>query len=234
MSHSESKGRSAAVPASSPEPSLSETQVRVGSFLIEQSQMECSDGLYRLAVELPSSREQVMGSGLSPREAFIDFCTRVSSVVFAEATPGRRASADSTAKDFDLLRELVERRTVQPVLATRTKARQRTVGVTCKTSVLKSIGNDSESETFAAASREFFQRGLDALDHRLDSESSQALFAEFQSLYDAFPGVATEQRMLRLDRQMYERALILAHEYERSLSSLAALCMAYALKHTAA
>jgi hypothetical protein len=212
---------------------LPQTRLRVGSFLLEQSQIACNRGRYEMAVELPS-QERLMGSGGSAQEAFVDFCTRVSNLLFVEATEQSSGSSKST-RDFEALRELVARRDADAARrdaskATRTKERQKTVGVTSKMSLVERIGQDPQSESFASVARELFEKGLDTLDGRLDAESSNAVFDDFQSVYSALPDPATRQWMLRVERRTYERALVLANEYGKSLSNLAALCIAYGLR----
>ncbi|MFZ1907328.1 MAG: hypothetical protein WAU56_18255 [Steroidobacteraceae bacterium] len=210
--------------------SLPQTPLRVGSFLLEQTRIACNRGRYEVAVDLPSN-QRLMGSGRSQQEAFIDFCTQVSNLLFPEATADRQGRQSSAAEDFDALSALLARRDdTNPRVAIRTKARQKTVGVTCKASLVDRIDKDEASATFASAARDLLERGLDALDQRLDKESSKTVFDDFQCSYAELPESATKQWMLRLERRPYERALVLANEYERSLSNLAAICIAYALK----
>lgn len=223
--HAKSRAEAPAVESPS---ELPRTPLRVGSFLLEQSMIACNRGRYEMAVDLPSSH-RVLGSGRSAQEAFVDFCTQVSSLLFVDPTAPSPDTSKSAAEDFDALREMVERRDAD-VAPNRTKTRQKTVGVTSKASLVDQMSSGLRYENFATLARDLFEKGLGALDSRLDRESSQIVFDDFQSAYAVWPDTATQQWMLRIDRRTYQHALVLANEYGRSLSNLAAICIAYALR----
>jgi len=208
--------------------SLPDTRLRVGSLLLERSQIACNRGHYEMAVFLPPN-ECVKGTGRSQQEAFVSFCTQVSGLLFPEPTEKQLEASTPIAKAIEALHSELAQREEGTRAATRTKARQKTVGVTSKTSLVNRIGADRESDNFSSSARELFERGLNILDERLESESSASVFGDFQRAYASLSGTETTQWMLRVDRKVYERALVLANEYERSLSSLAATCIAYAM-----
>ena len=205
---------------------LDDERVQVSSFVIGNSQLveNKSKGRFERSFDLPN-HNKLLGVGHSVKEAFESFCAKVSHFVYADAgsdTAGKRAQYQALVAQ---LKQDAEAQSVRP------KLRQKSIGVYSKVSLSQRIaaGVGEEDAKFAVRARELIERGFERLDSRLDVESSKAVFDAMEARYASLPESTAKQWMLRLDRPLYERALVVAHEYGRSLSSLAALCIADAL-----
>ena len=75
-----------------------------------------------------------------------------------------------------------------------------------------------------------FVEGLRALDDRFFKESPQAVLAEFQAAYDGLLDMPVGQWTMRVPAHSYVIGRLTAKEYGLSMSSLARVCVAYALK----
>jgi hypothetical protein len=181
-----------------------------------------------MSFELPNT-PKLLGCGHSAKEAFDAFCNRVSRFVYEDAEIGLKGHSA-----FDAFQAVLDhmQRDVVPLSPTRSKSRQKTIGVTSKSSLSTEIldGAGDEVSNFAVRARELFEKGFETLDSRLDDESSQKVFGEFVKSYDALADSESTHWMLRLEPSLYERALVVAHEYKKSLSNLAAMCISFAIQ----
>ena len=111
------------------------------------------------------------------------------------------------------------------------KARQQTVGVTLPTSLKEhlSLLADLQDTSFAEVSRRFAVFGFEDFVDRSLYVSSTTLFDLLANELEKWQDSSSEQVMLRLDPGHVVRFRSAAKEYEKSVSELAALCMAHGL-----
>ncbi|WP_444633501.1 hypothetical protein [Cupriavidus oxalaticus] len=111
------------------------------------------------------------------------------------------------------------------------KARQQTVGVTLPTNLKEHLSSLAELEdtTFAEVSRRLTIFGFEDFVDRSLYSSPTALFDLLTSELHRWQDSDSEQVMLRIDPGRAARIRSAAKEYEKSVSELAALCMAHGL-----
>lgn len=143
------------------------------------------------------------------------------------ATPRPGASVKRLTASLQTVPKTVD------VRAERTKQAQETIGVVSSVHLRETITNEAEEleQTAAAFSRELFEKGLARLEERLWSESSAEVLRDFKEAYEHFTDdPATKQWSLRVPRRTYLRSVMLAREYEISLSQLACWCVSIGLE----
>lgn len=114
---------------------------------------------------------------------------------------------------------------------TATKERAKTIGVHARTDLwtaLDKLATDRDQRP-SVIYRELLKVGVDDLDRRLDKESSSKVFAELSSLLNGFDGAEKMQRMVRIEKEFYDRAVFIAKEYRKSMSEVTGMCIAYGL-----
>jgi len=112
-----------------------------------------------------------------------------------------------------------------------TKSQAKTIGVHAKSSLWDALARLAieRNQKQAVIYRDLLRMGVKDLDKRLDKEASSKVFGELGSLLESYDGVEKEQRMVRIEEDFYNRAIFVAKEFGKSLSEVAALCMAYGL-----
>jgi hypothetical protein len=170
---------------------------------------EPRDGQYVVTSPWPVGTGTINAVGKTPRQALHELFRMLEEFVFSK-----------TAETFTGEQPAIPER--RPV-----------IGITAAESLhsrLRDIAVRSRRK-ISEVTRVYFRRGFEELDDRLDRESSEKLFRELGESYESFPGESTKQWMLRLeDQRLYDRALGLAHEYNKSLSELARIVIAGSLQ----
>lgn len=111
----------------------------------------------------------------------------------------------------------------------RTKSAQSTIGVTSSKELRELIAQEAQKlgVPFAEAARRAFERGFQVLEDRLWEESSAVVSKDFEDFYGRFSSVETTQWSLRVARNTYVRAIVIARERGISQSALACWCLSY-------
>lgn len=112
-----------------------------------------------------------------------------------------------------------------------TKERAKTIGVHARTDLwtaLDKLARDRDQRP-SVIYRDLLRVGIDDLDKRLDKELSSKVFAELSSLLEGFDGAEKAQRMVRIEKEFYDRAIFIAKEYGKSMSEVTGMCIAYGL-----
>ena len=114
----------------------------------------------------------------------------------------------------------------------RTKVRQETIGVTSKKSLYELLSQiaSAEDSSIATIARSLVSEGFNDLENRMFDESPCHLLDEYERRLDILDGAETTQWMLRLNRHDSLRLKLVAKEYGRSVSQLAAMCLNEALQ----
>jgi predicted DNA binding CopG/RHH family protein len=203
--------------------------VRVASTLIARSQFSADPAKhhYAMFVDLPQCTN-LRGSGESMGAAFVDFCGQLSKIVFPEVGSDRTISQQVLER---AVQSLAAAR-ASTVEKSRTKVRQKSVGVSSTDTLIEMVKQAASERgvPLSEVSRSLFERGFEELDRRLNKESSRKVLEEFQLAYTNLPGSDAPQWMLRVSPALYGRLRVFAHEHKKSLSSVAAMCIAYSLQ----
>ncbi|MCV2438167.1 hypothetical protein [Paucibacter sp. DJ2R-2] len=111
----------------------------------------------------------------------------------------------------------------------RTKSAQSTIGVTSSKELRELIGHEAQKLgiPLAEAARRAFERGFQILEDRLWEESSAVVSKDFEDYYGRYSSVETIQWSLRVARNTYVRAVVIARERGISQSALACWCLSY-------
>lgn len=113
--------------------------------------------------------------------------------------------------------------------AIRTKSAQSTIGVTSSKELHAQIARQAQALgiAFAEQARKAFERGFQSLEERLWEESSVVVSRDFESSYGKYSSADTTQWSLRVPRNIYVRAVVIAKERGISQSALACWCLSY-------
>jgi len=125
----------------------------------------------------------------------------------------------------------IERHIVENFESSTTKLRKETIGVSASDGLrlyIQNLASDFAKQEGQLA-RELLTKGFEEFEERMYTESPSEILNEYQSELDIFQGDKSHQWMVRLDRHLFIRVKMTAKNQGRSLSQIAAGCLAHAL-----
>lgn len=114
-----------------------------------------------------------------------------------------------------------------------TKEAQLTIGLTLSNQIYELLEGISfeRRESMNKIAGEFLLLGLNVMSDRLNVEDEDRVFAHFDRVNSQLKGESSRRWMIRIDRKMYNRISLIAHEFGKSMANVAMVCIAHAL-HT--
>ena len=152
-------------------------------------------------------------------------------LITAQGVGSREVSLTKIDMDVELARfaDLLHQKVAAHVLELRSGTKQpaKTIGVWAGADLWSALEQRATAERVKPAQiyRDLMKHGVQQLDARLDKESSSKVFAEMSALLDSFVGAGKAQKMVRIDKNFYNRAVFIAKEFGRSLSEITGMCI---------